>query len=32
MAYISGVFVNPAIQGKGIGRKLIETLEKDEIC
>ena len=32
MAYISGVFVDPTIQGKGIGRKLIEVLEKDEIC
>ena len=32
MAYLSGVFVNPANQGKGIGRKLIEVLEKDEIC
>lgn len=32
MAYLSGVFVDPTIQGKGIGRKLVETLEKDEIC
>lgn len=32
MAYLSGVFVDPTIQGKGIGRKLIKVLEKDEIC
>lgn len=31
MAYISGVFVDPTIQGKGIGRKIVEVLENDEI-
>jgi len=32
MAYISAVFINPNIQGKGIGTKMMNALEKDEIC
>lgn len=31
-AYIFGVFINPFIQGKGIGTKIIGALEQDEIC
>jgi len=32
MAYISAVFINPFIQGRGIGRKIMTTLEEDEYC
>lgn len=31
-AYISAVFINPFVQGKGIGTKIIHALEQDEIC
>lgn len=30
-SYIMTLFVLPACQGKGVGRQLLETLEKDEI-
>ena len=30
-AYVSCVYINPNYQGLGIGRKLLEALEKDEI-
>jgi len=32
MAYIFGVFIDPTIQGKGLGTKIMQALEKDEIC
>lgn len=31
-SYFTAVFVNPDYRGKGIGRKLVEFLEKDEWC
>lgn len=31
-SYFTAIFVNPDYQGKGIGRKLIQFLEKDEWC
>lgn len=30
--YISCVYINPDIQGKGIGRSLIEKVLSDEVC
>jgi len=30
--YISAVFINPFIQGKGIGTKIMAVLEQDELC
>jgi len=31
MGYIFGVFIDPTIQGKGIGTKIMQALENDEI-
>jgi len=31
-AYLFAVFINPFIQGKGIGTTIVHALEQDEIC